>query len=539
MTSARCKYGQPLPLGSRSWPFRVERSTGVVQRVTALNPEVRLFSFLLSLVVATVAALVPTFSLAAPSPTQKCEAALETATAKFAQCRLNAEAKFTKDGDTGKRTASLERCSSRLSSAFVKTTAVYGAACPASEPVGEFDAFLAQCTDQVASAAGGGQFASCGDGVVNRAGEQCDGSDFGGETCAALGFVSGTLGCDSRCTFDLTGCERAAVVSCGPGTFLDPDEKCAPQQLLLDSPESPPGYTFADDLTHWRLLPALPTARIIPTLASLNGKLYVIGGYQNGAPLSVVEVYDPATKSWSTRAPLLIPRFYAAAAELNGKIYIAGGDSPQGLLNEVEVYDPLTDTWTSVAPMSLGRRLLALVALNGKLYALGGDFQGNPYVTATNSVEAYDPVANVWTPKAPMPVLKSTFGAARLGNTIVTVGGATTTQRLASVDSFDPVSNLWTALPPMPTARDRTAAVVLDGKLLVMGGDIDTTPFVTSVVEAYDPASTTWTTFRPMLELREFLGAASIGSRIYAGGGYTSDPARTLEEFIPAYLHVH
>lgn len=187
-------------------------------------------SMLLPLAVAALAILFPTLCLAAPTNAQKCEATLETATAKFAQCRLNAEAKFTKDGDTGKRANSLARCSSRLSVAFEKASAVYGTACPVSEPVATFDAFLAQCTDQVESTASGGQFPSCGDGVVNVPREQCDGNDHGGETCGSLGFVGGTLGCDVACSFDMTGCTKSTLLATdqtGCWTSLGGNMPCA------------------------------------------------------------------------------------------------------------------------------------------------------------------------------------------------------------------------------------------------------------------------------------------------------------------------
>jgi hypothetical protein len=36
--------------------------------------------------------------------------------------------------------------------------------------------------------------------------EDCDGTNLGGETCVTLEFGGGTLACDSRCTFDVTGC---------------------------------------------------------------------------------------------------------------------------------------------------------------------------------------------------------------------------------------------------------------------------------------------------------------------------------------------
>ena len=65
------------------------------------------------LLLSALVALLPTISLAAPpTAAQNCEAALETASAKFAQCRINAEAKYAKDLDSGKRATAIGRCSS-------------------------------------------------------------------------------------------------------------------------------------------------------------------------------------------------------------------------------------------------------------------------------------------------------------------------------------------------------------------------------------------------------------------------------------------
>ncbi|GIU69234.1 MAG: hypothetical protein KatS3mg002_0470 [Candidatus Woesearchaeota archaeon] len=53
----------------------------------------------------------------------------------------------------------------------------------------------------------------CGDGAVNASGEECDGSDFRGATCADIGgFVGGTLRCNppdsaGRCTFNTSNCD--------------------------------------------------------------------------------------------------------------------------------------------------------------------------------------------------------------------------------------------------------------------------------------------------------------------------------------------
>ena len=49
--------------------------------------------------------------------------------------------------------------------------------------------------------------AGCGDGVVQAAlGEQCDGTELSGESCASVGFGGGTLACNVACEFDTRGC---------------------------------------------------------------------------------------------------------------------------------------------------------------------------------------------------------------------------------------------------------------------------------------------------------------------------------------------
>ena len=110
----------------------------------------------------------PPLAQAAPTDAQKCESALELASAKYAQCRLNAESKDTKMPDPAKLEAALAKCSQKLSDAFAKATDKYDAACAATEPSSAFDAYLAQCSDDATAAAAGaslpdhaGELASC------------------------------------------------------------------------------------------------------------------------------------------------------------------------------------------------------------------------------------------------------------------------------------------------------------------------------------------------------------------------------------------
>jgi hypothetical protein len=65
---------------------------------------------------------------------------------------------------------------------------------------------------------------TCGDGVRNQPGEACDQGDLGGTTCQAIGYLGGTLACASDCTFDASGCTGSP--SCGDGLVNRPEEQC-------------------------------------------------------------------------------------------------------------------------------------------------------------------------------------------------------------------------------------------------------------------------------------------------------------------------
>ena len=83
--------------------------------------------------------------------------------------------------------------------------------------------------------------------------------------------------------------------------------------------------------------------------------------------------------SWATIADLPGAREYLGAAALNGKIYVVGGWDGTSILKSGAVYDPATDSWSATASMSAARTALGLAALEGKvdedmgrLFAVGG-----------------------------------------------------------------------------------------------------------------------------------------------------------------------
>jgi hypothetical protein len=108
-----------------------------------------------------------------------------------------------------------------------------------------------------------------------------------------------------------------------------------------------------------------------------EGKIHVIGG-RFTIPVDrtdMHEVYDPATDTWSTAAPLKTPRSAVAAALYHGMIVVDGGEWPpeKRTFTENEGYDLKTKSWVSLAPMpEKGSHGFGAAVIGPNLYFAGG-----------------------------------------------------------------------------------------------------------------------------------------------------------------------
>jgi len=181
----------------------------------------------------------------------------------------------------------------------------------------------------------------------------------------------------------------------------------------------------------WAAGVALPTARKAPVAATVNGVIYVIGGFNAGNPggLGTVEAFDPLASSWTTKTSMPTARSSAAAAVVGGPTarhalgsdalgpaaYAVGGaalTSPSGFVSTVERFDGAN--WSSSASMSLIRANVAVVGASGLLYVIGG----NNTIAALSSVEAFDPASGTWTIKTDMPTSLTQLGGVTIGGLI-------------------------------------------------------------------------------------------------------------------------
>lgn len=231
---------------------------------------------------------------------------------------------------------------------------------------------------------------------------------------------------------------------------------------------------------------------------------------------------------WSAGRPSPVLREYAATVALNGKLYVMGGqrtDSsviPGPSTNLLEIYDPATDTWTTGNPMPTARMGLVAAVANGKIYAIGGRTDGFS-TSAVATVEQLDPATGLWTTRNPMQTARYFAAGATLptpvGDQIVVAGGESSGLLLASVEQYNPLANAWSGLNALPTARSQLAVAESAGRLYAVGGYAGIFLQWVGRMDEYDPGTGAWTARTPMPTARAHLALVSLGGQLLAAGG--------------------
>jgi uncharacterized GH25 family protein len=161
-------------------------------------------------------------------------------------------------------------------------------------------------------------------------------------------------------------------------------------------------------------------------LVSAGGKVYRVGGLnarnakKEDADLHSVDEFarfDPATGTWTKLPSLPAGRSSHDAAVIDGKIYVIGGWNLSGDNSTGEwqtdalVYDTTAEDsgdatagdngkWVKISEPPFQRRALAVAAWNGRLWALGGM---DEYADIKRDVFSYDPQTDTWAKAAELP----------------------------------------------------------------------------------------------------------------------------------------
>ena len=155
-------------------------------------------------------------------------------------------------------------------------------------------------------------------------------------------------------------------------------------------------------------------------------KLFVFGGdeFSTGTVVNTTRIYDIATNTWSTGAPMPDVRAFMASGYFNGKIYLVGGYTTGNVdpsFGQVWEYDPVLNTFNTTRmsmPATLGGPGFGII--NGHMYIAGGRNLAN---TNLNTLYDYDIAANTWTTGANMPSGVNVPGSAVIAGKLWVFGG--------------------------------------------------------------------------------------------------------------------
>ncbi len=292
----------------------------------------------------------------------------------------------------------------------------------------------------------------------------------------------------------------------------------------------------------WVLKNPMPTPRTEFGVATVNDKIYAIGGY-SGSVLRTVEEYDPATDTWARKADMSTPRRQLIVVSVNNKIYAIGGvnfsSDPNGLIYSyaTEEYNPATNTWAAKASMPtggtvnhvLGNRFIGGAVANGKIYIAAHNNPGT-LSPITHALE-YDPATNVWTSKTQPPFRYTRYTVASLNNKVYALSD------VGEMAEYDPLRDNWIIQPPLSTPRFRTGLAPIGGKLFSIGGGRNSSPV--DIVEEYDPETKNWTLRASMASPRVSVAVGAALGKLYAIGGSSNasaifpSPLTTVEEGTP------
>ena len=231
----------------------------------------------------------------------------------------------------------------------------------------------------------------------------------------------------------------------------------------------------------------------------------------------------PLDTAWDRRAGMDVPRSEMPAVVLDDQVWVLGGltNSVLGVSGStvVEVYDPATDTWSAGPELPEARHHAMAAVVGEDLYLIGGMVEDsfNP------SDLAWRLRAGVWESIAPLPAPRAAGAAVAAGDSIYVIGGVPDG---ASALRYDAVSDEWSETAPLAVAREHTAAAIHEGKVYVAGGRWNGE--MLSSVERFDDSSNQWSEGPDLLEARSGFALIAFDDGLVAVGGEVFDPTRSL-----------
>ena len=226
--------------------------------------------------------------------------------------------------------------------------------------------------------------------------------------------------------------------------------------------EPPPG---------WQIRASMPVDQYGGAADSDGTVAFVAGGYSFQVDaLNTLYKFNPSTNTWTQLTSMPDANIMASGVYYPpaNKLYVFGGEDPESgqNFNNTRIYDIASDTWTTGAPMPDVRSFAAsgYNPGNGKIYVVAG-YNTGTVDSAQDTTWEYDPVANTWTVKAPLPHAVGGPGFGIVDGHMYVAGGRDATNTVINLCwDYDIAANSWSACSNLPSANNVPGSGVATGR---------------------------------------------------------------------------
>src|ERR1051326_5118325 len=270
-----------------------------------------------------------------------------------------------------------------------------------------------------------------------------------------------------------TGGQSYTLQGCGTPT---PTATATP--TTSGSPSATPTCTPGGTPGPWTQAAPVPIDHYGGFMSSNGTVAWEGGGYSFSQSGNINQFgrFDPVANTWTPLAPVPDLNNGEASgvyAPNVNKLFVFGGENvaTSTVVNTTRIYDIASNTWSTGAPMPDVRAFMASGYYNGKIYLVGGYSTGN-VDPSFGQVWEYDPVANTFnTSRMSMPITMGGPGFGIINGHMYVAGGRnlSNTNRNTLYD-YDIAADTWTQRANMPNGVNVPGSAVIAGKLWVFGG---------------------------------------------------------------------
>jgi hypothetical protein len=221
----------------------------------------------------------------------------------------------------------------------------------------------------------------------------------------------------------------------------------------------------------WRSLPPLPVALHHAGAGELGDRLYVVGGYAEGAlaawtPTAEVWSLGNEETAWRKEPPLSLPRGALAVASTPDALVAVGGVAGPDLVR-TEILELGATSWKRGPDLTTPREHLAATWFDGRVYAIAG--RAGSLESNRDSVESWAPGETAWRPEPKLNHARGGIGAATVKRALCVAGGEAPGDRtIAEVECL--YRGAWKVVGKLEVPRHGLAVVAPDAQLHVIGG---------------------------------------------------------------------